>query len=464
MDHELVPLAADDMAVGTRIKIFVRAECASLVDSLPTKVQEYVRHVRGIRISSDDDGTTMSVPECWTTAGMEDVRVLDEFPGLIAGRFAVNPALRGDAGVVSNDIAICNAGFLVETDVHDLLPVAAAGMVGEINLEPNTLTMGMSRERIQRDARWLELGARLQEYFVRFALDELRTGALRPLGELDGAHVKRNLLLWYHYLPHDGYFAELRALLEERIVKTVPFGAADRGHVTLQSMLDGATESGKLFYRELDARTEHTERIQDDGVPIRISQEVRDSIRVGALRAKGFDVAELSFVQVNIRNGSTVQTQQLRESQLVAKCLESRGLVFVNIVDASELDMDLQSIEKLPILNDALSVGGLRFASIPESRRRVIADSTGIKYVNLNNPDIRRILEIIPAAISNPLKRRLLDVYLKVENFQLYDARQILTELLLAEDLASMASVTTAPFTERRMASLIATLLAELGE
>ena len=322
----------------------------------------------------------------------------------------------------------------------------------------------MSRERIQRDARWLELGARLQENFVRFALDELRNGALRPLGELDGAHVKRNLLLWYHYLPNDGYFAELRALLEERIVKTVPFGAADRGPVTLQSMFDGATESGKLFYRELDARTEHTERIQDDGVPIRISQEVRDSIRVGALRAKGFDVVELSFVQVNIRNGSTVQTQQIRESQLVAKCLESRGLVFVNIVDASELDMDLQSIEKLPILNDALSVGGLRFASIPESRRRVITDSTGIKYVNVNNHDIRRILEIVPAAISNPLKRRLLDAYLKVENFQLYDARQILTELLLAEDLASMASVTTAPFTERRMASLIATLLAELGQ
>ena len=55
--------------------------------------------------------------------------------------------------------------------------------------------------------------------------------------------------------------------------------------------------------------------------------------------------------------------------------------------------MDLTSIERLPLLKDALSIGdGLRFASVPDSERRVITDSTGIKYINLRNEDIREIL------------------------------------------------------------------------
>ena len=125
--------------------------------------------------------------------------------------------------------------------------------------------------------------------------------------------------------------------------------------------------------------------------------------------------------------------------------------------------MDLKSIERLPILNDALSIGdGLRFARIPDSTRRVIADSTGVKYVNLRNEDVQKILSIIPQAVSNPLRSRLLEAYLQLEIFQFHSARRILKELLLTEELPSMANAETAPFTKRHMESLVRALKSEL--
>ena len=337
--------------------------------------------------------------------------------------------------------------------------------MAEIDLHPNTLTMGMSRERIQRDTRWTELGRLLQEQFIRFALEELDEGRLQPIGSSDAEEVKRTLLLGFHFLPEKQPFMELRAAVERRIFETVPFHVADRSPSTLNNIFTKATGSKKLFYREVGRRTEWTERIDDDGLPIRISQEIRDSIRVGALRAKGFDVIELSILQVNVQNKNVVETQQLQECQLVQKCLEARGCALINIAQASESDMDLQSIERLPVLKDALSVdGGLRFASVPDSMRRVITDSTGIKYFNLRNHDVQEILKTIPSAISNPLKRRLLDAYLKMETYQFSDARRILINLLLEDNLGALANTGTAPFTEKYIASLIEDLLGELDQ
>ena len=115
-------------------------------------------------------------------------------------------------------------------------------------------------------------------------------------------------------------------------------------------------------------------------------------------------------------------------------------------MQAKDADMNLGSIEKLPILNDALSVAsGLRFARVEDSMRRVIADSTGTKYINLRNKDVQEILTIVPQAVSNPLKYKLLEVYLKIENYQFKEARLVLMELLKDNNLVSLAVAETGP-------------------
>ena len=168
-------------------------------------------------------------------------------------------------------------------------------------------------------------------------------------------------------------------------------------------------------------------------------------------------------LQVNVRTGGAVRTQRIDEYPLVLKCLQRRGVQLVDISNAKESDMDLRSIERLPILRDALLIaGGLRFASIPESKRRIVTDYSGIKYINLRNQHVQDLLRIIPQATSNPLKNRILEAYLKMEDFKFLDARRILIELLENRDLSDLAAADVAPLSEKYIQQFVDELLSEL--
>ena len=248
IDDAMNPLPYTEEAIGTRVKVFPRSNGSFSVSSISDSVTNYVRHVDRLKIISVDDGTTTSLPHHWATETLEHVQTIEHFSGLLAGKLGLNPSLQKQTGTLSNEITICNAGFLAEASVHDLLPIPALGIIGEVDLEPNMLTMGMSRERIQRDELWTQLGSRLQDYFVRFALDELQQGQLQQNERLDSDEVKRNLLLWYHYIPQTEPFSELYSVLERRLFETVPFKLADRGSSSLQTILSKNTVSEKLFF------------------------------------------------------------------------------------------------------------------------------------------------------------------------------------------------------------------------
>ena len=463
IDDEMEFIAEPCAEIGTRIKVFLRHNGSFSIGSIPEYLSTYARHVNGITIQSLDNDHRIELTQTWVTDGRQNVHEVNDIPGVLASRFTFSPALRANAGTLSSGITICNAGFLTEEDANDLLPLPTVGLIGEVDLAPNTLTMGMSRERIQRDDRWIDLGTKLQDVFVQLALQELTEGALREEPNVDIQEFKRNILLWYKYIPETEPFSLLHSTIASRVFAVAPFMVAGRSNTTLSHILENERNAERLFYRDISRGSQRTERIDDDGLPIRVSQEIRDSVRVSALRANGYDVIELGNILVNVRNGTSVQTHKIHEFDLVNKCLSGRRVSLKNITEATEADMDLKSIERLPILNDALSIGqGLRFARIPDSTRRVIADSTGVKYINLRNDDVQEILGIIPQAISNPLRTRLLEAYLQLEIFQFHSARLILKKLLLTEDLASLANAETAPFTKRHIDSLIKALGSEL--
>ena len=458
--------ASVDGLVGTRIRVYPRSDDTFSIREIPKMVRKYVRHVDGVYIHFVDDDTSEALPKTWTEAELHGVRELEGLTGVRAGRLGFTSALRQQAGTLSSDLTICNSGFLAEEDVHDLIPTPAIGLSGEIDLEPQTITIGLSRERFQRDLRWMQLGNRLQQWAIAVALAELKHGELTPqLHALDSSETKRNLLLWYHFIPPEPPFSELYEVIEKRLFETIPFKLPERRPRSLAQILESKMQGAKLFFKQVWQPNEETRSIDDEDVPISIRQEIRDSIRVGALRAKGFEVVELDRLQVNLRRGGTVRTYNVDEYPLVLRCLEKRGYQLIDIASASESDMDLRSIERLPMLRDALlSTGGLRFADVSESKRRIIIDRSGTKYINLRHPEVQNLLAVIPAAVSNPLKKRLLETYLKIEDFSLREARRILVELLQSDDLEVMAELDVAPLTREYIASQIKQLLAELGE
>ncbi len=448
---------------GTRIRVFPKATEKFSLASLSDVVKSYARHVPGIILYSVDDDRRETVTDRWAIDNLINVREVGGISIVRSGRIGFLPALRQNSGTLENQITICNVGFLVEESVRDLVPIATIGIGGEIDLEPSALTIGMSRERIQRDQLWSNLGGQLQTFFIQTAIEELTTGELKRLPEADSEEVKRNILLWYNFLPPQPPFSELYETLDRRVYETVPFNQAERKPITLANLVKENRQGGKLYFRQIGPHTHRHENIDDDGLPIRIYREIRDSVRVSALRAKGFSVIELNLHQVNVKAQNTVQTLQIQEQPLVQKCLQKRGIDLIDITNAPASDMDMTSVEKLPILRSALTkAGGLTFAAVPDSKRRVISDQTGMMYINLRNPAVQELLELIPDAISNPLKHKLLEVYLKLEDFKLSDARETLINLLSRNDLATLATAEMAPLTKKHVEGRIRDIMQEI--
>ena len=132
--------------IGTYVRIFLRPDGNFNISSIPEYLSNYARHVDGVIIESVDDNQTSPLLSRWATDGFDNIRDSYNLPGVSSLRLAFSPALRKNSGALASEITICNAGFLAETAAHDLLPLPSIGLVGEVDLLPNTLTMSMSEK------------------------------------------------------------------------------------------------------------------------------------------------------------------------------------------------------------------------------------------------------------------------------------------------------------------------------
>lgn len=159
-------------------------------------------------------------------------------------------------------------------------------------------------------------------------------------------------------------------------------------------------------------------------------------------------------------------TYGVDEVQIISDCLAATGVTVTDVSQAPEEDLDFASYERLPVLRQILNIGGtqLRLARVPESGRSAVTDPSGIRYLNVAHPRIERLLAVLPEAISNPLKRRMLRVYLGLETFDLTEARNTLLELMEDDNLGSLAQIHTSVLTQGATKKAIERLLSEQEE
>jgi hypothetical protein len=465
LQSEVQMTEEDRVTIGTSVRVHVRAGHPFTPAQVPDAVRKYVRHVDGVAIAEVGQGDPIVLADTWETQSLLAVEEVVETETIRSGRLGFSGGLRTEGGVVGNAVTLTNAGFLVEQRALDLVDLPpAAGFGGELDLHAGRLNLVMARERFQRDESWTDLGRYLASLFTGRALEELTTGSLAPRGALDPPEVRRNLVIWSHSLQEGDRFADLKRELNHRIMATVPFPVAERTPSSLERLVE-SLPAPRLYFRRSGTPTQRPRHIDDEGFPVQLVEEVRDSIRVGALHARGFPVLETTYVSLMQETTGGASGQQLDESQVIAAALGGTGVQLVEIGAALDEDMDLLAVERLPVLRNVLDVGGLlRFARIPESGRRVVTDPSGIHYLNVNNPTVRRLLSAIPRAVSNPLRRKLLAAYLGVEDFKLSEARSILLELLEAEDLTAEAKTETAILSSSFVAEAIEELLKEGSE
>lgn len=456
LDEYIEFLPVSKTEPGTSIKVYPKTEIDFQFQTIPHAVKKYARHVPNIILHSIDNDSSDTISDSWNTSNLHKEIEVQGIESISRGKIGFLPTLRHETETLKNHLTICNAGFLAEEAVGDLLPNPTFGAGGEIDLKPGSLTIGMSRERFQRDQHWLKLGNRLQDFIIQAAIDELEYGDLKRRLTYDSPETKRNILLWYHFIPSEKPFTNLHTLLDDRIFRSVAFDQMMKGPTTLEALMTRQIRDNKIYFRQLDQQKQLTQDVDDEGIPIRIYQEIRNSVRVDALRAKGFFVIDLKTLRVNVEQNSITQTIAIPEEQLVIKCLSRRGIELINMIDAPNADMDMSGIERMRILKNALPLPrGINFAFIGDSQRRVVTDHTNKRYINLNNLQIQELLKYIPDSASNLLKNRLLEIYLYIEDFKLGDARKILLELLKNEHLETLASTSIAPLTKELLQSII---------
>ena len=464
-ENEVEVGAVERHAVGTTVRVWIGSETPFDPSLVPEAARKYARHVPGILIEDVDSGSSTSLAETWDTDSL-----LGTFPApkegrIREGRLGFIKTLTDEAPVVSNNLTLCNGGFLVEAGATDLLQVNPMGFGGELDLHANALTVVMARERFQRDSKWAELGQALLDIFEEKALEALGSGFLVNDGGFDPPEVRKCLLIWYWALREISSLERLKTAVRERVLSTVPFQVAGSdGSTSIKDALDALPEP-RLYYRRVGGPTYMSRQIEDEGLPISFNEEIGHTIRVGALRARGFEVLETAYFPFTwqLPGQPAPVGYQLEEYQVIHDCLSSSGINVLEVGEAPESDLNLDDLEKLPALRKVLDVGGgeLRLASVPGSTRRVVADPSGVRYLNVDHPRVRRLLSALPDAVANPLKRRLLRVYLGLETFSVIEARNSLLEMLEDDNLAVMAQTETSVLTRRAVRRKIDRLLAE---
>lgn len=311
------------------------------------------------------------------------------------------------------------------------------------------------------------MGRNLLNVFEEKAIEALDSGFLASSGDLDPPEVRRCLFVWHWALREAQVLDELKSVVRERILSTVPFQLAGTDKRASVREVLGRMPEPRLYYRPVGSPAYVARQIQDEGLPINFREEIGYTIRIGALRARGFEILETGYLTFTWQLPGQPQpsTHQLNEYQILHDCLSITGEEIRNVSEAPESDLNLDNFEKLPALRKVLDVGGgqLRLASVPGSGRRVVADPSGIRYLNVDHPRIRRLLSALPDAVANPLKRRLLRVYLGLESWGLSEARDLLLELLEDQNLAVMAQSETSVLTQRAVQKAIERLLGEQG-
>lgn len=460
-DPEEVPR----VSVGTNVRVEVREGAPFELAGVPDAVRNYARHVRGVFVEDVDTGRQVETEEQWDTEGLLGVGWLNDDERVRDGRVGFLSTLTNDQPVVSNRFTLCNGGFLVESNALDLLHINPLGFAGELDLHANALSVVMARERFQRNDRWLDLGRSLVDDLEGRALVALDSGFLSDDSGLEPAQVRRCLFIWHSALRDAQAFDDLKAAVRKRIMETLPFPLAGTTRTeTLAGVLERLPEP-RLYFRRVGGPEYRSRQIDDEGLPINLNEEIQYGIRVGALRARGFPVIETSVFYATWQTYQQAQphTVSVDEVQVIIDCLGSSGVTLMDVSQAPDTDLDFDDFERLPVLRRVLNVGGeqLRLASVPESSRRVVNDPSGVRYLNVDSPGVRRLLTVLPDAIANPLKRRLLRVYLGLESFEFAEARNTLLELLEDKNLALSAQVQTSVLTKGATRRVIERLLAE---
>jgi hypothetical protein len=104
----------------------------------------------------------------------------------------------------------------------------------------------------------------------------------------------------------------------------------------------------------------------------------------------------------------------------------------------------------------------LKIQSVDNMTDAIIADFNGY-ILNTDSPEIRKILDVMPDAVGNPIRKALISAYLALSVYKVSAARETILSLLTDPDFEQKSKQRTGSFFRAFIAERIASLLKSKG-
>ncbi len=430
-------------------------------DQVSDAVAHYVRHARYIWLENVDSQSSALVPERWL------VQIWDEssevkFEGVEKGHLQLSDAWDNINNGFGVSLVLCNGGFLVSETAAEVLPQMAIGFTGEIDVKPGSLSILMNREGFQHDERWTAFVGGLTTHYRARVAQKLEgwLGEDMSSAPLDRLRAIQRVTFLILNTPMSDVVGPENVERAFRLAPDVLLLASGKGQ-RFEPVAQAARAKPPLYAHSSDDRQQQSRSFSDGAQNFTLTENISSSdLRISLLRLNGFAVVRTERHDYNIQFGNGNQTFQIHDFDILTKLCGRSGISLARVLDAPSEHTLIGSSADAEAIADLMQLtSNLKIQSVETMADAIIADFNGY-ILNANNADVRKILEIMPEAVGNPVRKALLGVYFALSTYEIRTARQTILELITDPEFELKSRRTTGryfrAFLQERVQAILA--------
>lgn len=446
---------------GTTVDVKLKTGAGFTANDVYNAVFEFARHVDNLVLVDVDAGESQEVKVPYDGEDFEDKIVL-QADNIRYGVLALNESWTDPDGNWSNNLMLDNGGFFVQAHDVNLLPPYCFGYTGEIDFVPGKLRLMINRESFVKDENYSSISSHLLQQYLGLVEQRVRkwigdSGNKKLMTREKKEILKPYLLTLEKHLPTDQTASTLRKLVESIIDEHIPFTLC--GSTTKDITLNEARAQlgiGSTFFTYqpgVGSPAQVTEAF-DEETTVSIARPIKTiDIKATLLGAQGKLVFTVSSWSKGIARGQ--QTLGYDMHAYLSKYCQKSGLHCIDISQVLDSEIQFGEVELTNLMNSILSYSQkLQFVSLRDSKRATLRDLDG-HWVNINNAEIRKMLQSIPDIVGNPIKKEILLLYFDLVTLQFASARKRVEKLLLDTQFSERSRQRTGHFQAKCLKQLL---------
>ena len=417
---------------GTTIRLHMKQDGPIAATDIPTAVSRYVRHADNIWLEDVDSDQRTRVTEQWISDSLvESPAICSNM--ISSGRLQLTNAWDNVNHGLHGQIVLCNGGFLVSDSAHDILADHTIGFIGEFDVLPGSMTILMNREGFQKNDRWQTFCDYIQAHYqglVGEKLDQWIDDPSLPSKEMDHMRAIQRAVLLIIYTPLREVVGERNL---EKALRLLPrcIDLSSKEEYGMERALAVARKRPPLYVYRRDEENTIDRAFSDHGQEIRFTTPIRSiELRTTLLELNGYAVVGTENHSYSVFYRGRQRNVNVDEHTALSDLASGDGVSVALVKDAPAEHTRIGSSAAAEEITRIMELSSdLKIQSIDRIAAGVVQDYNGY-ILNADNDDIQRILQTVPDAVGNPIRKGIIAAYFSLAAYDITKAREILLELI----------------------------------